>query len=333
MEDMQKSNKNEALERKLKEELNWYILQASEEEYDEKAVESILYLLDRWDPIEDEVVPKKEEAWERFQQVIEQQRELLPVPEPAGTEANGGRDVFGKGIFGPRKSGVSGKRGLLEKKEALGKRSSKIVELVYRHKIVAAVILLCTILLVGNTIYAVTNPEDGFFFWMKRDDSGVEMYTSPEGLQDLTDEKENVFYNREDVPAWAQEWLDIESEVELPEEYEWQYFEANELENRQHVASHYAVEGKEQEIVLGAWIYVDQVSYYSEDFSEYSHIDSYDIEKEQMNVYKKTEKSGENFYIICFYKQNNKYYIQGQDNLDELKGLAEEYLCCVKNKI
>ena len=41
----------------LGEKLKWYMLYASDEEYDEKAVESIMYLLDKWEPLEEGAVP------------------------------------------------------------------------------------------------------------------------------------------------------------------------------------------------------------------------------------------------------------------------------------
>lgn len=319
MNNMQKSSNNQEFERKLKEELDWYTLYASEEEYDEKAVESILYLLDRWDPLEEDVIPSEKEAWVRFQEVIKNQQELLPVPETSGTSMRSG----GKGGFRILSFG-------LKKKSGVGKKSSRIVNFVYRHKITAAVVVLFMVLLMGNTIYAVTNPENGFFFWMKRDDSGVEMFTSPEGLEDTTDEKENVFYKRDDVPDWAQNWLEIEAEVELPEEYEWQYFEANGLGNRATVVGHYLNSRDEKEIVMGVWIYSEQISYFKEGFAEYDYIDGYTILYEEMSIYKKTEQTGDNFYIICFYEENCKFYVRGQDNLDELKGIANKYLECVK---
>ena len=62
---MQKDIKRNSLKSKLKEELEWYTY-ASDEEYDEKAVESILYLLDRWEPLEEGTVPPVEESWKRF---------------------------------------------------------------------------------------------------------------------------------------------------------------------------------------------------------------------------------------------------------------------------
>lgn len=320
MNNMQKSSNNQEFERKLKEELDWYTLYASEEEYDEKAVESILYLLDRWDPLEEDVIPSEKEAWVRFQEVIKNQQELLPVPETSATSMRSG----GKGGFRILSFG-------LKKKSGVGKKSSRIVNFVYRHKLIAAVVVLFMVLLMGNTIYAVTNPENGFFFWMKRDDSGVEMFTSPEGLDGSMEKIETIFYDRESVPEWAKEWVGIEANMELPEEYEWQYYEANEMENRQHVASHYALGDGEEEIVLGVWIYSEQISYFKEGFAEYNYIDGYIIAEEEMSIYKKTEETGENFYIICFYEGNSRFYVRGQDNLDELKGFAKKYLECVKN--
>ncbi|MCI8801354.1 MAG: hypothetical protein HFH88_16335, partial [Lachnospiraceae bacterium] len=81
---MQKDKDRDLLVRELKEKLDWYTLFASEEEYDAGAVESILYLLDRLEPIEENDIPRKSEAWERFQELACRQEELLPVPEMRG---------------------------------------------------------------------------------------------------------------------------------------------------------------------------------------------------------------------------------------------------------
>ena len=54
----------------LKEKLNWYTMRASDEEYDEKAVESILYLLDQLEPLDKNEMPAADEAWGRFQDLL-----------------------------------------------------------------------------------------------------------------------------------------------------------------------------------------------------------------------------------------------------------------------
>ena len=83
---MQKNNMAELLKRQLWEELEQYEQSASNEEWDWKAVEAMLYLLDKYDPLEEGVVPSTEASWERFLKVAGR-RELLPVgdgePAPA----------------------------------------------------------------------------------------------------------------------------------------------------------------------------------------------------------------------------------------------------------
>ena len=66
----------------LGEKLKWYMLYASDEEYDEKAVESIMYLLDKWEPLEEGAVPPVEESWKRFLAVADR-KELLPTEDAA----------------------------------------------------------------------------------------------------------------------------------------------------------------------------------------------------------------------------------------------------------
>ena len=57
--------KERELIKELQEKLEWYTLHATEEEYDEKAVESILYLLDMLTPIADEDIPDVNAAWQQ----------------------------------------------------------------------------------------------------------------------------------------------------------------------------------------------------------------------------------------------------------------------------
>lgn len=312
---MQKDIKRNSLKSKLKEELEWYTY-ASDEEYDEKAVESILYLLDRWEPLEEGTVPPVEESWKRFLKIADR-KELLPVEDadvvlnaarrkdaPVQEKEQGEKAAAGQraeentaAVTQTAEHGEAGDgeqaeiseqrkakdeeqadiaeacRGVdirkeaadrdsmavcgrdekrergqdaeektesgnneEEKAEVTGKTAGdrkirKLARFASRHKIIASAVLVLMVLMVGNTIHAVANPETGFFFWMKRDDSGVKMITSPVGLDDKVDRAENIFYNKEDAPEWAQGWLEIEEEIEMPENYEWQHFEVNELDN------------------------------------------------------------------------------------------------------
>lgn len=431
---MLEDKKRDSLEKRLKDELEWYTLYASDEEYDEKAVESILYLLDRWEPLKKETVPPVEESWKRFLAIADK-KELLPVedadivleaskrkaghtkqePAPENDEAQAqkilelrktGQRVKTGERQAPAEEGKSDEglaalqewemdedgavlqmaemnrgtvamengRAVAENSMAVaghgmaagevgreeepgdiagnmpggqmakeensdlpgtGKtirrgKARKLVKFASRHKIIVAALLVLMVLMVRNTVRVVANPDAGFFFWMKRDDSGVKMITSPEELDNKVNRVENIFYNKEDAPEWTQDWLCIEEEIEMPENYEWQHFEASELDNRKEVMGHYWNDDKKKEIVLGMWIYADKISYGREGFIGYTFIQGYKIDQVQVDVYSREETDGV-FYIVCFYEENCKYYIRGQDNLDELKALAESYWYSTKN--
>lgn len=339
------------MESKLREELEWYTLYASDEEYDEKAVESILYLLDRWEPLEEGTIPPVEESWKRFLAIADR-KELLPVEdadvvlnaarkrENAVQEAEQGEAAaVGQEELAEAHRVLEMRNGETESDSVAGAGKTvgrgkirKLVQFASRHKIIAAAALGLVILMVGNTVHVVANPEAGFFFWMKRDDSGVQIITSPEGLDDKVDKAENTFYNKDEAPEWAQDWLQIEEKIDMPENYGWQYFEANELDNRKEVIGKYWNEEEKKEIIMGVWIYRDEISYYKEKFIGYDYIQSYEVDQSLLDIYSREEDDGI-FYIVCFYEEKCKYYVKGQDNLDELKTLMEMYWHSVKNNM
>ena len=419
---MQENEKRESMKSKLAEELKWYTLYASEEEYDEKAVESILYLLDRWEPLEKGTVPPVEESWKRFLQVAGRE-ELLPVEKavvkrnPAEEGVAAGQKRSAEGVSAERKptaeaehtvvrEGEAGegliavkkiKESLAMEKAAEGgeapvkaaevsepleketeygsasnedtkeampvgmaervqqgqadepennnaaiigkhagrKKAGKMARFAARHRMIVAAVLVLMILMVGNTIHAVANPEAGFFFWMKRDDSGVKMMTSPEGLDGKTNDNINIYYEQEDVPEWAKEWTQIETgiEFEMEDIYEFRHFEISELDNRQHVASYFVCEDSKKDIVVGVWVYWDKVSYFREEFLDYDFVQSYEFAQEEMDIYKKTEDTGRVYYTVCFYNGNCKYYVKGREDLNEVKSIAEDYWKCVQNNL
>lgn len=346
---MQKDRKGNSMESKLREELEWYTLYASDEEYDEKAVESILYLLDRWEPLEEGTIPPVEESWKRFLAIADR-KELLPV-EDADVVLNAARkreNAVQEAEQG--EAAAVGQEDLAEAHRVLNMRNAetesdsvagagktvgrgkirKLVQFASRHKVIAAAVLVLLVLMVSNTVHVVAYPEAGFFFWMKRDDSGIKMITSPQGLDETTNKNINIYYNKEDVPEWAQVWFPIEAEIKMPENYKWSYFEVNELDNRKGIAGYYWNDDEKKEIVLGEWVYIDEIVYGKEEFVGYNHVLSYEVSQKQMDVYRR-EEAEEVFYIVCFYHENSQYYIRGQDNLIELQVLIEEYLHCVNN--
>ena len=64
--------------KELQKKLDWYTDEATEEEFDAKEVEAILYLLDKWVPIDEEQIPDVDEAWQNFQKRISETEVSAP---------------------------------------------------------------------------------------------------------------------------------------------------------------------------------------------------------------------------------------------------------------
>ena len=363
--EMQKNINEKMLKRELKDKLDWYTMYASEKEYDEKAVESILYLLDHIDPLEEGSAPPPEEAWERFLKRKEKARELLPLngEEAAALReeirrlgknessiagrneskvlASGGESAVASNAAGDSRTETTGDSrldgkpaGEKRKDSALPGKKGKIAGFMLCYKAAAAVFLLVTAVVVGGSFQAGAVKNDGFFFWLKQDETGTEMITSPEMLEGETNVvDETIYLDRKDMPEWTQEWLKIEEEFEMPVNYEWQYYETKQFEFIKSVIGYYFDKNTEQEIVLGIHIYDENIFYNRDRYANYDYIDTYEVDQKQMDIYNKMETTGEVFYTICFYEGNCRYSIRGQNGLEELKELANHYWYCVKNNL
>lgn len=364
---MQENNKEKLLKRELKEKLDWYTMYASEEEYDEKAVESILYLLDNVDPLEEGCIPSSEEAWEQFCKMQGNAKELLPLDgeeeealkavgttdkamvsaldktvvsalDKSGASASGeeSRSASAAAVgtvadkAGDSKPGKNAGRSNGRDSAPRGKKG-KLIRFMPHYKAAAAVLFLVIAIAVGGSIQAGAVKNNGFFFWLNRDETGTEMITSPEGLDNVFSETgSNVYYDRNEMPEWTQDWLKMEARFEMPENYEWQCFETKEFDFMKMITGHYLDKNLEQEIRLGVYIYAENAFYNRDGFANYDYVDSYEVAQKQMDIYDKSEETGAIFYAICFYEGNRKYYVSMQDNLDELKKLAQQYWDCVK---
>ena len=185
-------------------------------------------------------------------------------------------------------------------------------------------------LALGSGVRSAAVQGTDFFFWLKQDETGRQMMTSPRGLDGLTEKEEFRYFDREELPEWTQGWLQIADAFEVPENYEWMYYEASEIENMKCIACNYLSKSTERIMVLGVWLYLDLVSYNRDGYADYSFVQSYEVNQKRMDVYSKTEETGDVFYIICFCAGNGQYFIRGQEDLEDLKVLAEQYLSCVE---
>ena len=183
-----KKQDNESLIQELTKRLDWYIMEASDEEFDADEVQTLMKLLDNLkteeDNIEDELPVEEalDDFWKHCEEREEEERLLL------GTEEE------------------KDKSEPVAEKEEDKPRTGKLHKVLWyfhrrRFAVVAAVVLVVMVL--GGSWQVVANAEKhgGFFWWMDKNEEGTTMITAPEGGQQVSSNAEvEEYYNIEDVP-------------------------------------------------------------------------------------------------------------------------------------
>ena len=338
-----KGKRGEVLAAELKENLDRYILETPQEEYDEKVVESMLYLLDNLEPLDMGQVPDAERAWERFQRSY-----LIGGAGEDSTEScliSGAGEGLTKKHFksdGDTESGMSrfserfqvllghGNSGPTAKKRREGRKSRRGWTegfLTYPGAVAAAFLVL--VAACYGTTRAAAGAE-GFFHWLRRDAKGNQAVVSPENLDSATEVWNGQCYSREGVPEWGQEWLRLQDGIDMPEKSQWQRFEISQSGSLRSLCGCFLDREEEQEVLIGVLIFYDKISYNSEEFIGYSYVGKLG-EEENLDLYSRIEEDGEVFYAVSFVEGSCQYFVRGSGDLTKLQELAELYYECVRN--
>ena len=164
-----KKQDNESLIQELTKRLDWYIMKASDEEFDADEVQTLMKLLDNLkteeDNVEDELPVEEalDDFWKHCEEREEEERLLLGTEE----EKDKSEPVAEKEEDKPRE-------GKLHKVLWYFRRR--------RFAVVAAAVLVVMVL--GGSWQVVANAEKhgGFFWWMDKNEEGTTMITAPEGV-------------------------------------------------------------------------------------------------------------------------------------------------------
>ena len=175
-----KKQDNESLIQEIQKRLDWYTMEASDEEFDADEVQNLLKLLDGLTPEEekdrlssDEVV---DNFWKYCAEREEEERILAEADEP-------------------------------EKK-----KDRKVQRYFQRHKALAVATVALAVILLGGSWQMAVNAEKhgGFFWWMDKNEEGTTMITSPEVANENSDIRtEKNYYDIEDVPEKYKSYVDI----------------------------------------------------------------------------------------------------------------------------
>ena len=183
---MKKQDK-ESLIREVTKRLDWYTMEASDEEFDADEVQTLLKLLDSLKGEEKEEELPVEEALDSFWKYCEKRQEEERI------------------LAADRKESAENRKTKPEKKEG---RMSQFLWYFHKHRIAVVTAVALIIIMLGGSWQMAVNAEKhgGFFWWMDKNEEGTTLITAPEGGR-LDSEKsiEENYYSLEDVPyAYAQ---------------------------------------------------------------------------------------------------------------------------------
>ena len=299
-----KKQDNESLIQEIQKRLDWYTMEASDEEFDADEVQNLLKLLDSLTPEEekdrlssDEVV---DNFWKYCAEREEEERILAEVDAP-------------------------------EKK-----KEHKVLHYFQKHRAVAvaAAVLMIVIMLGGSWQMAVNaEKHGGFFWWMDKNEVGTTMITSPEMVGENPQKSVQKVYNRiEDVPDIYREYVNVPYEImcSFNDGYSMSRIETIETDELDTINEFFSKE-KNPILHFKIKIYPQEILRVRETYPGYVFCEEFENEGIDLEVFRKQEDNGNLSYIIYFYYGNEKYAVAGINDKEFLKEIAVKYQEAVVN--
>ena len=307
---MKKQDK-ESLIREVTKRLDWYTMEASDEEFDADEVQTLLKLLDSLKGEEKEEELPVEEALDSFWKYCEKRQEEERILAADGKESEENRKT--KPV----------------KKEG---RMSQFLWYFHKHRIAVVTAVALIIIMLGGSWQMAVNAEKhgGFFWWMDKNEEGTTLITAPEGGR-LDSEKsiEENYYSLEDVPYAYAQYARIPFEISSldKDNYSLSHIEVTKSNKADTVNDYFE---KEEEILcFEVMVYPQEILRVRENYPGYAFCEEFENDGINLEVFEKEEENGKQRYVIYFYYGNKKYAVFGVDSKEKLKEIAVEYLQAV----
>ncbi|MBE5883005.1 MAG: hypothetical protein E7291_01055 [Lachnospiraceae bacterium] len=290
---MTNGNDNMKLLEAAKERLRWYTLEASDEEFNEEEVDALVNLIQTLEPMEQEEALTNEQEMERFYAYVEQR---------------------------------SGESAVVasEKKPHKGSRLRRFV---VKHRFVAAAVLLLLVIMVAGTSLGVVNAGkgNGFFFWLKADEEGRTMISSPENMDSGKNVINEVTYeSKDEIPEEYRPYTTAAEKAMESEGYELQYIRITGGEDYDEIKHCYEDVAAENRVYVGAVIYSGETVLYRETyFGEEQEIQSENCQ--DAGFLAKENPEGYTEYTYYFYEDNVQCYVEGNADKDTISEIVTRY--------
>lgn len=304
---MKKQDK-ESLIREVTKRLDWYTMEASDEEFDADEVQTLLKLLDSLKGEEKEEELPVEEALDSFWKYCEKRQEEERILAADGKESEANRKTEP------------------EKKEG---RMHQFLWYFHKHRIAVVTAVALIVIMLGGSWQMAVNAEKhgGFFWWMDKNEEGTTMITAPEE----SDIKISDIYDKvEDVPEEYKEYALIPFELSgfIGGDYNLSRIEVIKSNKVDSIYDYFENE-KEEILYFEIKRYRQEILRVRETYPGYVFCEEFENDGINLEVFQKEEESGKQRYVIYFYYRNEKYAVVGVDSKEKLKEIAVEYLQAV----
>lgn len=304
---MKKQDK-ESLIREVTKRLDWYTMEASDEEFDADEVQTLLKLLDSLKGEEKEVELPVEEALDSFWKYCEKRQEEERI------------------LAADRKESAENRKTKPEKKEG---RMSQFLWYFHKHRIAVVTAVALIVIMLGGSWQMAVNEEKhgGFFWWMDKNEEGTTKITAPEGgSRDSEKRTEENYYNIEDVPDPYVQYAKIPLEISslAGSEYNLSRIEVVKTDKSDTIYDFFEKE-KAEILYFEIKIYRQEILRVRETYPGYVFCEEFENDGINLEVFEKEEENGKQRYVIYFYYGNEKYAVVGVDSIEKLKEIAVEY--------
>lgn len=292
-----KKQDNESLIQEIQKRLDWYTMEASDEEFDADEVQNLLKLLDSLTPEEEKDRLSSDEVVDNFWKYCAEREEEERI--------------------------------LAEADETEKKKEHKVLHYFQKHRAVAVAAAVLIVIMLGGSWQMAVNAEKhgGFFWWMDKNEEGTTMITSPEThVRDSIKKVKENYYSIENVPQIYKKYVDIP--YEIMQLYEEQYTMSRiQIVKADESDTIYEFFNKGQDEILHfeIKIYPRKLLRVRETYPGYVFCEEFENDGINLEVFSKQEDNGNQSYIIYFYYGNEKYAVVGINDKDFLKEIAIKY--------
>lgn len=307
---MKKQDK-ESLIREVTKRLDWYTMEASDEEFDADEVQTLLKLLDRLKGEEKEEELPVEEALDSFWKYCEKRQEEERILAADG------------------KKSEENHKTKPEKKEG---RMHQFLWYFHKHRIAVVTAVALIVVMLGGSWQMAVNAEKhgGFFWWMDKNEEGTTKITAPDLLGGESEKSiEENYYRIEDVPTAYVQYARIPFEISNLNENGYTLSRIEVIKSYTADIINDYFEKEEEILSFEVMVYQQEIMRVRETYPGYVFCEEFKNDGINLEVFEKEEESGKKKYVIYFYYGNVKYAVIGVDNIEKFKKIAVEYLQAV----